>query len=65
MDPSIIIAIVTSTINSWLPVLVASVKSPAAKAKLKKSVPAIRAAAQSLNNFADLVESTPALKKKK
>ena len=62
MDPSIIVAIISGTISSWLPVLVFSVKNPASKAKLKKSTPALRALAAQLLNFCDTVDNLTAKK---
>lgn len=62
MDPSIIIAIISSTINAWLPILVASVKNPASKAKLKKSVPALRAMADGIYALIATIESSTAKK---
>jgi hypothetical protein len=63
MDPSIIIAIALASLNSFLPVIFASVKSAASKAKLKKFAPQLRTAAQELVAIADMIDSVSVKRK--
>ena len=65
MDSSIIIAILSSTINAWVPVLLASVKNPASKAKMKKASPALRAAGVQLVQLADQIDAVSAKKRRR
>ena len=59
MDPTIIIAIALASLNSFLPIILASVKNPASRAKMKKFVPQLRTAAQELIVIADAIDMAP------
>ncbi len=59
MDPTYVAAIIASTVSIWLPLLLASVKNPASKVKLKRAVGPLRIAAQQIVHFCDSVDALP------
>lgn len=64
MDPIVISAIIQGTIAAWMPVLLASVKNPASKAKMKKQAPTFRTIGAEFIALADAIDAV-SLKKRK